>query len=140
MLDVVPHLTPRDAALLGRLGLRLVYSAGDVLYRAGAELEALLIVHRGTVRLQLGEGTDAEPLLWLPAPGIVGEGLLFDAGAASLTAVAETEIAADVVDRRVLAELLGTRRALRERLLLSCGRLLHLRLELVARAVGGYRA
>jgi CRP-like cAMP-binding protein len=139
VLDRVPHLTRRDAALLGRLGLRLVYSAGDVLYRAGATLDTLVLVHRGTVRLQLGDGASAEPLLWLPAPSIVGEGLVFNASAAPITAVAETEVAANVVQRSVLAPVLATRRAFRERLLLSCGHVVHARFGVVVRAIAGYR-
>ena len=120
------YLTPEDDQLLGDLGTRIIYSPGDVLIRGGAPITALYVLRRGTVRVDVPHGT-AEGV-WLAATDVVGEDVLVGADAAALTIIAETEVHADVVDGRVLGEVLATRPGFTSRLLRGVAHSLYERL------------
>jgi len=122
------YLTPEDDQLLGDVGTRLVYSAGDVLVRAGTPLGTLLVLRRGIVRIQTGDDPEIGPICRLPAVDLIGEGVLLGALTASLTAVAESEIQADVLDGRVLEEIIATRPGFAARLFRAMAHALHVRL------------
>ena len=120
------YLTPEDDQLLGDLGTRIVYSPGDVLTRSGAPITALYVLRRGTVHVDVPHG--AADGVWLAATDVLGEGVLVGADVAAVTIVAETEVHADVVDGRVLGEVLATRPGFASRLLRGVAHSLYERL------------
>ena len=122
------YLTPEDDQLLGDVGTRLIYSPGDVLVRAGTPLGTLLVVRRGTVRIHVGDDPESEPICRLPAVDLIGEGVLLGAPTAPLTAIAESELQADVLDGRVLEEIIATRPGFAARLFRAVAHALHVRL------------
>ncbi|MCW5891219.1 MAG: cyclic nucleotide-binding domain-containing protein [bacterium] len=119
--------------MLGDLGTRLVYSAGDVLVREGAPATSLYVLRRGTVRLERRGRQDEAALAWLGPADVVGEGAVLGAAEAALTAVAESEVHVDVLDTRVLGEVVATRPGFAARFFRGVAHALHERLGSVAR-------
>jgi CRP-like cAMP-binding protein len=125
------YLSPEDDQLLGDLGTRLVYSPGDVIVREGVAIGALYVLRRGRSRLERRDEPDGDALGWLTAIDYVGEGALLGAPVAPFTVVAESEVHADMVDARVLGEVVATRYGFAARLYRSVAFKLHERLARV---------
>jgi CRP-like cAMP-binding protein len=132
------YLSPEDDQLLGDLGTRLVYSPGDVIVREGASTGALYVLRRGRIRLERRNELERDAIGWLTAVDYVGEGALLGAPVAPLTVVAESEVHADVLDGRVLGEVMATRYGFAARLYRSVASALHERVThlTVLRSIG----
>jgi CRP-like cAMP-binding protein len=128
------YLSPEDDQLLGDVAMRLVYSAGDVILREGTPSGALYVLRRGCTRLESREQPEPIAIGWLSAIDILGEGALLGSSVAPLTIVAESEVHADVVDARVLGELVATRYGFAARLYRSVAFALYERLVRLSRA------
>lgn len=134
MSPTLRYLTPEDDRLLGDLATRLVYSAGDVLVREGTRATAVYVLRRGTVRLERrGRHREDAALAWLGPADVVGEGAVLGEEDAALTAVAESEVHADVLDGRALGEIVATRPGFAARFFRGIAHALHERLGSVAR-------
>jgi CRP-like cAMP-binding protein len=127
------YLTPEDDQLLGEAGTRLVYSEGDVLVREGAPMTALYVLRRGIVRLERGGRQEDDALAWLGPNDVLGEGAVLGSDEAALTAVAESEVHVDVVDQRVLGEIVAAKPGFAARFFRGLAHALHERLGNVAR-------
>lgn len=133
MSPTLRYLTPEDDQLLGDLGTRLVYSAGDVLVREGSPMTTLYVLRRGTLRLERRGRQDDDAVAWLGPTDVVGEGAVLGADEATLTVVAESEVHVDVLDRRVLGEIVATRPGFAARFFRGVAHALHERLGSLAR-------
>lgn len=122
------YLSPEDDQLLGDLGTRLVYSPGDVIVREGVATGALYVLRRGRIRLERRDDADRDAIGWLTAIDFVGEGALLGTPVTPFTVVAESEVHADMVDARVLGEVVATRYGFAARLYRSVAFTLYERL------------
>jgi CRP-like cAMP-binding protein len=123
------YLTFEDDQLLGDLATRLVYSPGDVLVRSGAPLRTLFVLRRGIVRIHAGDtGSDDDVLSRLSAVDLVGEAALLGESKASFTVVADSEVQADVLDVRLIQDVVAVRPGFAARFFRGISHLLHGRL------------
>lgn len=127
------YLTPEDDRLLGELGTRLVYSEGDVLVREGMPIDTLYVLRRGTVRLERRGRQEEAALAWLGPTDVFGEDAVLGGEEAALTAVAESEVHVDVLDTRVLGEIVAARPAFAARFFRGVAHALHARLGTLSR-------
>jgi len=125
-------LTPEDETLLSLRGMRLRYSPGDAIIRAGAVVSGLCVIREGRVRLELNDRTGPAALALIEPGHILGEGALFGEECARFSVVAEDEVHADVVDGRVINELVAHSPDFATRLFHSLARSLLERLTRVA--------
>ena len=110
------RLTADDEGLLRSSGTPLHYSRGDVLARKDTTMGGLIIVRNGRVRLELNDRRGACALAIMEPIHIIGEGVLLGGEREHLSIFAEDEVEAEVIDGRVLREMVGASPAFAARL------------------------
>jgi CRP-like cAMP-binding protein len=105
MPDALPFLTPDDEGLLRSAGTRLHYSRGDLLARKGTPVGGMVIVRDGRVRFELNDRRGACALAVMEPVHLIGEGTLLGGEREHLSVFAEDEVDAEVIDGRLLREI-----------------------------------
>jgi CRP-like cAMP-binding protein len=134
------YLTPEDDQLLGDLAVRVAYSPGDVIVRAGSPFRTLLVLRRGTVRVRAEDEADDGAGCRLPAVDILGVCALLGEPNATMSIVAESEVQADALDLRLLDDIIATRPGFAARLFRGMAHVLHTRLARRSRRHGDSNA
>jgi CRP-like cAMP-binding protein len=107
MTRPLQFLTRDDETLLRKRGTKLRYSPGDAIIRAGTPVTGLCVVWEGRVRMELNDRTGEAALVRIDPAHIFGEDALLGDQRARISVVAEDEVQADVVDGRVIRELVA---------------------------------
>jgi CRP-like cAMP-binding protein len=112
--------------------MRLRYSPGDAIIRAGAVVSGLCVIWEGRVRVELNDRTGPAALALIEPAHIFGEDALLGEEPARFSIVAEDEVHADVIDGRVIRELVAGCPAFATRFFRSLASLLFERLSRIA--------
>ncbi|GEM_PF-411463 len=125
----LPALLPDDLPKLLRFARLAKHLAGETVIRAGESLDALYVLQKGEVRIELEQLGQAVPVALCGAGEILGEMSMLDGKGASASVVAETDVELACIDHAVLARLGETDPALGMRLYRSLALVLDERLR-----------
>lgn len=136
-ISLFAGLSPRQLRTVDRLLHWRNYVAGEVIFDAGDEGQAIYLVLDGKVDI-CPQGEKERPIAVLPAGSYFGEMALLDAAPRSAQARAATDCELGVLYRGDFLSLLDTHAAIASKLSLQLARELGNRLrELLRRDVGG---
>ena len=105
MPRTLPFLNEDDLSLVRNAGIQLHYSPGDALVRSGAPIDEMVVVWNGRVRFELNERRGDAALGVIEPVHIIGEGRLLGEERHRLSVVAADELEANLIDGRLLLEL-----------------------------------
>ena len=105
MSNALPFLTEDDLRLIRSAGIRLHYSRGDALARSGTPIDGMVVVWSGRVRFELNDRRGDAALGVIDPVHVIGEGWLLGEEQHRLSVMAAEEVDANVIDGRLLREM-----------------------------------
>jgi CRP-like cAMP-binding protein len=98
------YLTATDLTLIGDHAVNTTYRAGQILIRAALPTDAVYVIRRGTVRVEVG----GKQITTLGAGSVCGEMGFLENRPASASIVADSEVVADRIPASKLREIFDT--------------------------------